>query len=38
MSTDLQHGRWTMTVIGTALREAGSGPVYPFTLAAAVST
>jgi ATP-dependent DNA helicase RecQ len=35
---DLHDSRWTLTVVGVALREAGSGPVFPFTLAAAVST
>ncbi|MEX2375053.1 MAG: hypothetical protein WD942_05630 [Dehalococcoidia bacterium] len=35
---DLFDSRWTMTVIGVALREAGSGPVFPFALASAVGT
>jgi ATP-dependent DNA helicase RecQ len=30
---DVVNSRWTMTVIGALLREAGSGPVFPFTLA-----
>jgi ATP-dependent DNA helicase RecQ len=35
---DITDSRWTLTVIGVALREAGSGPVYPFVLAKAVSS
>ena len=34
---DIFDSRWTLTVIGAALRQAGSGPVYPFVLAKAVS-
>jgi len=34
---DIIDSRWTITVIGTLLREAGSGPVHPFVLAEAVS-
>ncbi len=30
---DIVDSRWTMTAIGWLLREAGSGPVYPFALA-----
>lgn len=30
---DIHDSKWTLTVVGAALREAGSGPVYPFTLA-----
>ena len=30
---DLVDSRWTLTEIGGLLREAGSGPVYPFALA-----
>ena len=30
---DMVDSRWTMTAIGWLLREAGSGPVYPFALA-----
>ena len=30
---DVVDSRWTMTAIGWLLREAGSGPVYPFALA-----
>ena len=30
---DIVDSRWTMTVVGGLLREAGSGPVYPFALA-----
>ncbi|RJQ32674.1 MAG: RecQ family ATP-dependent DNA helicase [Peptococcaceae bacterium] len=30
---DLVDSRWTLTVCGVLLREAGSGPVYPFALA-----
>ncbi|MGZ4460788.1 MAG: RecQ family ATP-dependent DNA helicase [Nocardioidaceae bacterium] len=32
---DLVDSRWTLTVAGRLLREAGSGPVLPFALAAA---
>jgi ATP-dependent DNA helicase RecQ len=35
---DITDSRWTLTVIGVALREAGSGPVHPFVLAKAVSS
>ncbi len=34
---DIYDSRWTLTVIGRALRLAGSGPVFPFVLAKAVS-
>jgi len=34
---DTVDSRWTLTAVGTALREAGSGPVHPFVLARAVS-
>jgi ATP-dependent DNA helicase RecQ len=34
---DLQDSRWTLTVVGAALLEAGSGPVSPFVLAKPVS-
>ncbi len=30
---DTVDSRWTLTVVATALREAGSGPVVPFALA-----
>ena len=30
---DVVDSRWTMTVIGALLQEAGSGPVFPFALA-----
>jgi len=30
---DIVDSRWTMTVVGATLRDAGSGPVYPFALA-----
>jgi len=30
---DLVDSRWTFTVVGALLRQAGSGPVYPFALA-----
>jgi ATP-dependent DNA helicase RecQ len=30
---DVTDSRWTMTVIAALLREAGSGPVFPFALA-----
>jgi ATP-dependent DNA helicase RecQ len=32
---DVVDSRWTITTIGVALREAGSGPVYPVALAIA---
>jgi ATP-dependent DNA helicase RecQ len=34
---DVVDSRWTLTVIASALREAGSGPVFPFALAKASS-
>jgi ATP-dependent DNA helicase RecQ len=34
---DTVDSRWTLTVVGAALREAGAGPVYPYVLAKAVS-
>ncbi|HWL90200.1 MAG TPA: ATP-dependent DNA helicase RecG, partial [Actinomycetota bacterium] len=34
---DLVDSRWTLTVVGAALLEAGSGPVSPFVLAKSVS-
>jgi ATP-dependent DNA helicase RecQ len=34
---DIHDSRWTLTVVGAALRQAGSGPVHPFTLAQATS-
>lgn len=30
---DMVDSRWTLTVVGSILREAGSGPVFPFALA-----
>jgi len=30
---DIVDSRWTLSVIGNLLLQAGSGPVYPFTLA-----
>ena len=30
---DMVDSRWTLTVVGLLLREAGSGPVFPFALA-----
>ena len=30
---DIVDSRWTLAVIGGLLRQAGSGPVYPFALA-----
>jgi ATP-dependent DNA helicase RecQ len=30
---DVADSRWTLTVVGAALRETGSGPVHPFVLA-----
>jgi ATP-dependent DNA helicase RecQ len=30
---DLVDTRWTLTVAGSLLRDAGSGPVVPFALA-----
>ena len=35
---DIVDSRWTLTVVGVALREAGSGPVHPFVLAKAFSS
>jgi ATP-dependent DNA helicase RecQ len=35
---DVVDSRWTLTVVGEALRLAGSGPVYPFVLAVAVGS
>ncbi|MEO8425223.1 MAG: helicase-related protein, partial [Actinomycetota bacterium] len=32
---DIADSLWTLTVIGAALRDAGSGPVFPFVLARA---
>jgi len=32
---DLVESRWTLTIIAALLREAGSGPVFPFALAMA---
>jgi ATP-dependent DNA helicase RecQ len=32
---DIVDSRWTLTVVGVALREAGSGAVHPFVLAKA---
>ena len=34
---DIVDSRWTLTVVGVLLREAGSGVVFPFVLAKAVS-
>jgi ATP-dependent DNA helicase RecQ len=34
---DVVDSRWTLTAVGILLREAGSGPVFPFALARAVS-
>jgi ATP-dependent DNA helicase RecQ len=34
---DIHDSRWTLTVVGAALRAAGSGAVHPFTLAQAMS-
>ena len=34
---DIVDSRWTLTAVGIQLREAGSGPVYPFALARSVS-
>ncbi|MDE0268933.1 MAG: RecQ family ATP-dependent DNA helicase [Acidimicrobiaceae bacterium] len=30
---DMVDSRWTLTVVGSLLRQAGSGPVFPFALA-----
>ena len=30
---DMVDSRWTLTVCGFLLREAGSGPMFPFALA-----
>jgi ATP-dependent DNA helicase RecQ len=35
---DVVDSRWTITVVGALLRERGSGPVFPFALAASTST
>ncbi|MSO38587.1 MAG: RecQ family ATP-dependent DNA helicase [Acidimicrobiia bacterium] len=35
---DIFDSRWTLTVIGGALREAGSGPVFPLVLAEATGS
>jgi ATP-dependent DNA helicase RecQ len=35
---DIIDSGWTLTVTGAALREAGSGPVFPLVLARAVSS
>ena len=34
---DIVDSGWTLTIVGTRLRAAGSGEVYPFVLAKAVS-
>ena len=34
---DMVDSRWTMTVVGAVLREAGSGPVFPLALAVTTS-
>ena len=34
---DIVDSRWTLTVVGVALRQAGSGPVFPFALAEALT-
>jgi ATP-dependent DNA helicase RecQ len=34
---DIHDSRWTLTVAGAALREAGADAVFPFTLAQAMS-
>ena len=35
---DVFDSRWTLTVVGAALRQSGSGPIYPFVLAQARSS
>jgi ATP-dependent DNA helicase RecQ len=35
---DVVDSRWTLTVVGSLLLEAGSGPAFPFVLAEAVGT
>jgi ATP-dependent DNA helicase RecQ len=35
---DIIDSGWTLTAVGVALRASGSGPVYPFVLAKALST
>ena len=30
---DMVDSRWTLTVVGSSLRQAGAGPVFPFALA-----
>jgi ATP-dependent DNA helicase RecQ len=32
---DIVDSRWTLTVAGSLLREHGSGPIFPFAVAAA---
>ncbi len=34
---DIVDSGWTLTVLGVALREAGSGPVHPLVLSQALS-
>ena len=34
---DLADSKWTLTEVARALRQAGSGPVYPFVLATAIA-
>ena len=34
---DIVDSRWTLTAVGIVLREAGSGPVYPFVLTRAMT-
>jgi ATP-dependent DNA helicase RecQ len=35
---DVVDSRWTLTVVGLLLRDAGSGPVHPFVLSRALAT
>ncbi|CAN5900098.1 RecQ family ATP-dependent DNA helicase [soil metagenome] len=35
---DVFDSRWTLTVIAASMRQAGSGPVFPFSLAAATGS
>lgn len=34
---DVADSKWTLTVVASALRQAGSGPVHPFVLASAIA-
>jgi ATP-dependent DNA helicase RecQ len=34
---DIAGSKWTITVVARALRQAGSGPVFPFVLGTAIA-